>query len=91
MCVFQCTASSSSSVNKDWENWVVYHGNDKMAVEDVWGIGKTIGVKFKDKMNMLNNAFSREGRQYLKGSGAQECDEGKEGGGKGVEGFVRRR
>lgn len=40
-------------------------------------------------MNMLINALSREGRRCLKDSGAQECDEGKEGGAKGMGGFVR--
>ncbi|MCI89401.1 hypothetical protein A2U01_0110689, partial [Trifolium medium] len=25
------------------------HGNDKMAVDDVWGIGKAIGVKFNSE------------------------------------------
>ncbi|MCI21881.1 hypothetical protein A2U01_0043052, partial [Trifolium medium] len=32
--------SSVASVNKDWEHWVVLHRNEKVAVEDVWGIGK---------------------------------------------------
>lgn len=39
--------SSSSSVNNDWSNWVVMHGVDKVAVEDVWGIGKAIRLQFK--------------------------------------------
>ncbi|GAU16203.1 hypothetical protein TSUD_298350 [Trifolium subterraneum] len=29
--------SSVASVNKDWENWVVMHGDEKVAVEDVRG------------------------------------------------------
>ncbi|XP_045791437.1 uncharacterized protein LOC123886142 [Trifolium pratense] len=46
---------SSGSVNNDWTNWVAVHGNDQMAVDDVWGIGKAIGVKFKgDNVNMFN-------------------------------------
>jgi len=45
---------SNSSVNRDWENWVVLHGNAKVAVNDVWGIDKAINVKFKgDKSNAL--------------------------------------
>ncbi|MCI81338.1 endonuclease/exonuclease/phosphatase family protein, partial [Trifolium medium] len=32
------SGSSQASVNKDWENWVVMHGTEKVAVEDVWGI-----------------------------------------------------
>ncbi|MCI72878.1 endonuclease/exonuclease/phosphatase family protein, partial [Trifolium medium] len=35
-----------ASVNKDWEHWVVMHGNEKVAVKDVRGIRETIGVKF---------------------------------------------
>ncbi|MCI08523.1 DUF4283 domain protein, partial [Trifolium medium] len=51
--------SSSASVNNDWKHWVVMHGNEKMAVDDVWGIGKAIGVKFKsDNANMFS-ALSR--------------------------------
>jgi hypothetical protein len=38
--------SSSALVSNDWKHWVVMHGNEKVAVEDVWGLGKTIGVKF---------------------------------------------
>ncbi|PNY15039.1 cysteine-rich receptor-like protein kinase, partial [Trifolium pratense] len=48
-------SSSSGSVNNDWKNWVAVQGNDQMAVDDVWGIGKAIGVKFKgDNVNMFN-------------------------------------
>lgn len=36
--------SSSDSVNNDWFHWVVLKGNDKVVVEDVWGIGKALGV-----------------------------------------------
>ncbi|PNX64747.1 putative sulfate transporter, partial [Trifolium pratense] len=47
-------SSSSSSVNNDWQNWVAMQGSEQMAVEDVWGIGKAIGVKFKgDNVNMF--------------------------------------
>ncbi|CAJ2632329.1 unnamed protein product [Trifolium pratense] len=35
---------SSGSINNDWTNWVAIHGNDQVAVDDVWGIGKAIGV-----------------------------------------------
>ncbi|MCI78073.1 hypothetical protein A2U01_0099343, partial [Trifolium medium] len=31
------------------------HGNEKLAVDDVWGIGKAIGVEFKgDNANMFD-------------------------------------
>ncbi|GAU22961.1 hypothetical protein TSUD_247050 [Trifolium subterraneum] len=35
---------SLGSINNDWQNWVVMQGNDKAAVDDVWGIGQVIGV-----------------------------------------------
>ncbi|PNX64333.1 putative sulfate transporter, partial [Trifolium pratense] len=48
-------SSSSVSINNDWMNWVAVQGNDQLAVDDVWGIGKAIGVKFKgDNVNMFN-------------------------------------
>ncbi|PNX64490.1 hypothetical protein L195_g054045, partial [Trifolium pratense] len=36
-------SSSSPSVNNDWQNWVAMQGTEQMAVDDVWGIGKSIG------------------------------------------------
>jgi len=54
--------NSSSSMNKDWENWVLLHGKKDVVVEDVWGTGKALGVKYKrDKMNRFN-LLSRAGR-----------------------------
>jgi len=40
-------SDSQSSVNNDWKNWLVLHGNDKVIVDDVWGIGKEVRLKFK--------------------------------------------
>ncbi|PNY07495.1 cysteine-rich receptor-like protein kinase, partial [Trifolium pratense] len=55
-------SSSSGSINNDWKNWVVVQGNDQMAVDDVWGIGKAIEIKFKgDNVNMFN-ILSRAGK-----------------------------
>ncbi|MCI29560.1 sulfate transporter, partial [Trifolium medium] len=36
-------SASSGSINNDWKNWVDVHGDEQMAVDDVWGIGKAIG------------------------------------------------
>ncbi|GAU37650.1 hypothetical protein TSUD_220760 [Trifolium subterraneum] len=45
----------SASVNNDLRHWVVMQGNERMVVNDVWGIGNAIGVKFKgDNSNMFN-------------------------------------
>jgi len=61
--------SSSSSLNKDWKNWVLLHGKPEVGVEDVWGIVKAIGVKYKgDKMNCFN-LLSLVGRKDWKAVG----------------------
>jgi len=39
--------NSTSSVNKDWENWDILHGKPDMLAEDVKNIGKAVGVNFK--------------------------------------------
>ncbi|PNX85649.1 hypothetical protein L195_g041719, partial [Trifolium pratense] len=73
-CSMSCHVSSGDSgslgsVNNDWMNWVAVHGNDHMAVDDVWGIGKAIGVKFKgDNVNMFN-ILSRASKGKRKASG----------------------
>ncbi|CAJ2645133.1 unnamed protein product [Trifolium pratense] len=62
-------SSSSSSVNNEWQNWVAMQGSEQMVVDDVWGIGKAIGVKFKgDNVNMFR-VLSRanKGKKELPG------------------------
>ncbi|PNX98197.1 putative sulfate transporter [Trifolium pratense] len=67
-------SSSSASVNNDWQNWVAMQGTEQMAVDDVWGIGKAIGVKFKgDNVNMFH-VLSRAGK------GKKESLRSREGG-----------
>ncbi|PNX61818.1 hypothetical protein L195_g060851 [Trifolium pratense] len=65
-----CGDSSSSRSNyNDWKNWVAVHGNEQLAVDDVWGIGKAIGIKFKgDNVNMFN-ILSRAGKGKKENSG----------------------
>jgi hypothetical protein len=64
------SASSEVSVPNNWRNWVVLRGNEEVAVEDVWGIGKAIGVKFNgDKANMFN-VLSNRGRRSGNGGGS---------------------
>ena len=55
--------TSNSSVNKDWENWVLLHGNKKVATEDVREIGLSLGVNFKGDKNNSFNLLTREGRK----------------------------
>ncbi|MCI19032.1 sulfate transporter, partial [Trifolium medium] len=62
-------SSSSASVNNDSKHWVVMQGNDQVAVDDVWGIWKAIGVKFKgDNVNMFS-VFARVGKVKQAASG----------------------
>jgi hypothetical protein len=53
--------SSSASVNKEWNNWVVLHGKEKEAVEDVWGIGKDLGLQFQGETHNMFEALARKG------------------------------
>ncbi|MCI78600.1 hypothetical protein A2U01_0099870, partial [Trifolium medium] len=47
-------------------------GTDQLAVDDVWGIGKAIGVKFKgDNVNMFR-VLSRESKGKKEHSGSQQ-------------------
>jgi len=54
-------SDSQSLVNNDWSNWVVLHGNDKVAVDDIWRIGKVVGLKFNGDKNNMFNVLSRAG------------------------------
>ena len=68
-------ASSSSSVNNDWKNWVVLRGNEEMEVEDVRGMGKAIGINFKGDNHNIFSVLSRVKRdkeKKLKNSGVGE-------------------
>jgi len=68
-------SSSSGSVNNDWVNWVAVHGNEKVVMEDVKGIGEAIGVQFYGNNNNMFGVLSRKGRGRKEG----RC-EGKDGG-----------
>ena len=62
-----CT--SQTSVNNDWNNWLVLHGNDKVMSDDVCEIGRTIGLNFNgDKINMFD-VLSGVGRKTRVGGG----------------------
>ena len=58
--------NSSSTVNNDWANWVLAHGNPEGVAKDVKDIGKVIGVSFKgdpnNSFNLLTRARRREWR-----------------------------
>jgi hypothetical protein len=59
----------SGTVNNDCMNWVPVHGNDQMVVDDVRGIGQTIGVTFKGDNDNMFNVLSRAGRGIKENSG----------------------
>lgn len=60
---------SQSSVNNDWMNWLVLHGNSKVMSDDVKGMGKAVGLSFKgDKHNMFE-VLSGAGRKIRESDG----------------------
>jgi len=63
-------ASSSGSVNKDWNHWVVLHGNEKVVEDDVRGIWETIGVQLTD--NNMFGVLARKGRGKKRGPAGGE-------------------
>nr|ABN08666.1 RNA-binding region RNP-1 (RNA recognition motif) [Medicago truncatula] len=66
--------SGTSGNTKDWENWVVLHGNAKEVEEDVVELGKKIDLR-------CNNSFQVLSRGGVRG--------GSDGGGSGREDGVR--
>ena len=46
--------SSSSGSNGEWKNWMAFHCNQKVVVDDVVEIGKVIWVQFSDNHNTFN-------------------------------------
>jgi hypothetical protein len=71
-------SSASGPINNDWQNWVTVHGDERIAVDDVWGIGEAIGVTFRgDKENMFH-VLSRAGKgkqeksEHRNGEGARK-------------------
>ncbi|MCI52788.1 hypothetical protein A2U01_0074034 [Trifolium medium] len=54
------------------------HGNEKMAAEDVWGIGKAIGVKFNcDNANRFSALVGTEKGKHVHGNASRGMSEGK--------------
>jgi len=67
--VVPSNSESQSSVNYDWHNWLVLHGNDKVVSEDVCDIGTVVGLKFKGDKNNMFDVLSRVGRKNNGGGG----------------------
>jgi len=66
-------AASSASVNKEWNHWVVLHGKEKEVAEDVWGIGKAIGLHFEGDNHNMFSVLSRSGNGKRE---SKKCDVG---------------
>jgi hypothetical protein len=62
-------SSASGTGNNDWTNWVAVHGNEQMVVDDIWGIGQTIGVTFRGAKKNMFNVLSRAGKGKKETSG----------------------
>jgi len=72
--------TSTSSVNKEWENWMCLQGNDKATFEDVRGIGDLIGVKYKGNSSNNFNVLTKEGRRTLRAEVGRILSKGESGG-----------
>ena len=71
----QSSKHSNSSVNKDWENWVVMHEKLEVVKADVKKIGRAIGVSFKGDPNNSFNLLTKEGRREWRVTGGSEMEE----------------
>jgi len=76
------TTSSSASENKDWNHWAVLHGKEKEAAEDVWWIGKAIGLHFEGDTHNMFSVLSRSGNGKRE---TKNCDDGERGSSAGGE------
>ncbi|WJX67066.1 hypothetical protein P8452_51562 [Trifolium repens] len=61
--------SSMMSVNKDWEHWVVLHGDEKVVAEDVQAVGKAIGLQLESGTGNVFSVLSRGERRKKLRSG----------------------
>jgi hypothetical protein len=52
---------SLGSNTNDWKNWVAVHGDERMAADDVRGIGNSIGVSFHGVTENMFTVLSRTG------------------------------
>jgi len=62
-------SESQTSVNNDWQNWLVLHGTNKVVNDDVMGIGKEIGLNFKGDKNNRFDVLSNTRRKNKEGDG----------------------
>ena len=71
--VASSNCTSQTSINNDWNNWLVLHGNDKVMTEDVCEIGRTGGLNFSGDRNNMFDVLSGVGRKNREGGGNGVC------------------
>jgi len=76
--------NSTSSVNKDWENWLVLHGKKEEVEVDVRAVGKVVGLHYHCDTTNSFQLLSKEGRREWRAVGGCELGRGKGGGTEGV-------
>ena len=70
---------SSSSVNNDWENWVLLHGKKEELAADVRDLGKVVGVKFQCDSSNSFNLLTRERRKEWRAARGGDVKWGEDG------------
>jgi hypothetical protein len=58
-------ATSSSSVNNDWQNWVALQGKNQVVLDDVQEMGRVIGASFLEHSQNKFDVLSRPKRATL--------------------------
>lgn len=46
--------SENSSNSKDWENWMVLHGDAKGMEDDIADVGESIGIRCRNSFQILS-------------------------------------
>jgi hypothetical protein len=62
-------SSASGTSSDDWKNWVAVHGTEELALEDVRGIGHSIGVTFGGGHENMFNALNRASKGKQESTG----------------------
>jgi leucyl aminopeptidase (aminopeptidase T) len=81
----ETSKNSSSSVNKDLENWVLVRGKAESVAEDVKKIGRAAGLSFECETKNCFSLLTKEGIREWRTSGAKELSESTLGDGCAVE------
>jgi len=80
----ESSKNSNSTVNKDWENWVVMNGKQEVIMTNVKEIGKVFGVSFNGDPNNSFNLLTKAGRRGWRAAGGVDVEGGDVEGVRGV-------